>query len=484
MSNMTQNNQLYSDALQAFQRQAFSDCAITLEKILATDPQATQALELLGVCSQQMGNSDKALTCLSKAAKLAPDNPQVLNNYGEICRLSNDYPLAITLFKKAIALSPHQAQYHLNLANTYKLNKLLSDANVHYVKALEIEPGSSQYHISLGLFFEHVRQYEQALAIFTNAAKKFPHDTKVQTGFGMLSIQHGNFLPGFNAYEWRFHFPENYHAHPKNKYWKNEPLNGKTILCHAEQGFGDTLQFVRYCAGLKAMGANVVLEVQDALVPLLETIPSVHQVVTRGNRYTQYDYHAPLMSLPRLFKTTLEDLPVKTGYIPRPASRNVLKTYKSVLKVGLVWAGDPKHSNDHNRSMPFHYFHPLTGLDNVQLFSLQLGDAAKQCEDYVADKRVIDLTPHMNSFLDSAALFGELDLIITIDSAPAHLAGALGCPVWLMLPYIGEWRWLIERKDSPWYPSMQVFRQQAPGDWASVINQLKEALCATNLRII
>jgi hypothetical protein len=256
-------------------------------------------------------------------------------------------------------------------------------------------------------------------------------------------------------------------------------LAGRTILLHAEQGLGDTLQFVRYAPLVKARGGTVVLEVQEPLFSLVATCPGVDRLVALGAPLPPFDTHAPLLSLPGLLATDLASIPVEVPYLA--ADPALVEHWKAVrspvrwLKVGIAWQGNPRHVNDRHRSLPLARFEPLARLEGVRLLSLQRGPGSEQLAG-AAGWMTADLGDALECFRDTAAAIRNLDLVVTVDSAVAHCAGALAAPVWVLLPYAPDWRWLLGRDDSPWYPTMRLFRQAAPGDWDGVIDRVRVAL--------
>ena len=251
------------------------------------------------------------------------------------------------------------------------------------------------------------------------------------------------------------------------------------MLLSAEQGLGDTLHFVRYAPMVAARGGNVILHCQEALASLLGRIEGIGATVASGGDVPPHDVHVPLLSLPRIIGTTMEDIPENVPYIqPLPGKTDGWKAslqMHSGVKVGLVWAGDPKHANDRNRSMPAATLRPLFDVPNVQFFSLQLGERGEDANRFPAGA-VIDLSPQIASFEDTAAILAHLDLVITVDTAVCHLAGGMARPVWVLLAVAHDWRWFDGRDDSPWYPTMRLFRQKCAGDWTEVIGRVASAL--------
>jgi hypothetical protein len=261
--------------------------------------------------------------------------------------------------------------------------------------------------------------------------------------------------------------------------WDGSPLNGRTILLHAEQGFGDAIQFVRYVPLVAQRGGTVIIECHPQLVQLMQTLAGVQSIVPFGAPLPPFNCQSPLLSLPRIFGTTLQSIPTHCPYLSISTEYQdkwaaVMSAHPNVLRVGLAWAG--KSYPDPLRSCRLSDLALLATTNNVEFYSLQMGDGSEQANLPPSGMSLFNLTGQINDFADSAALIDQLDLVISIDTAVTHLAGALGKPVYLMLPYAPDWRWLLDRSDSPWYPTMQIFRQQQPGGWGEVITRVHAAV--------
>jgi hypothetical protein len=294
-----------------------------------------------------------------------------------------------------------------------------------------------------------------------------------------LRLSLGDFTAGWAEYEHRWHLPQVARLAVEAPMWAGEPLDGKTILLDAEQGFGDTIQFLRYVPLVAARGGRIVLRLQRSLVRLAASLPGELTIVTPGNRLGAFDLWCPLLSLPRVFGTRLESTPANVPYLGvRPA---LLDRWRrrlgglAGLRVGIAWAGDPRHVNDFRRSIAFASWVPLLAVPGVSWVSLQLGPTAGAVAT-LAPTRVLDLSAELTDFAETAGAIANLDLVIAADTAVVHLAGAIGAPVWTLLPFTPDWRWLLNREDSPWYPTMRLLRQPAPGEWDAVIAQTAERL--------
>jgi tetratricopeptide (TPR) repeat protein len=293
----------------------------------------------------------------------------------------------------------------------------------------------------------------------------------------------GRYAEGWQEYEWRWRKPDftSPSRHTDVPLWDGSPLHDRTIVLHAEQGFGDAIQFVRYARLVSSCGGNVLLECHPQLVSLFQGIHGVKSVRAFDEEFPAFDCQAPFLTLPRILGTTLESIPACLS-LSAPVEQLSKWQQRTALysgpKVGLVWAGSSIHRNDSFRSIPLRFLSTFAKLTDITFFSLQLGAAQRQLGQSPLAESVIDLTDQIRDFADTAALIEQLDLVISIDSAVAHLAASLGKPVYLMLPFAPDWRWLLERSDSPWYPTMHIFRQKQSGDWSDVISRVHTALAA------
>lgn len=322
-------------------------------------------------------------------------------------------------------------------------------------------------------------------------ARPYTHEElqdMVLAGMGGSLFKAGYLREGFRAWETRFLDPGYLEREgiPRQGRWPldvppwagpEEPLDGKTVLLWTEQGYGDAIQFIRYAPMVADLGARVIVGCQPELQRLFRTVKGVDAVYTLSElRQAHYDYHAPVLSLPYLFGTTVETIPATVPYVTAPAGASASLDAEGPLKVGLAWAGHPRQSEDARRSMPLRMMRPLLSLPGIDWYSLQVGAASAQINVLGLSGIVQDLSPRLHDFADTAAVIDQLDLVVTVDTSVAHLAGALGKPVWILLAHDADWRWMEYRLDSPWYPTARLFRQPWPGNWMSVIEDVREAL--------
>lgn len=390
------------------------------------------------------------------------------------------------IYRNILSLEPRNATA-LHLLGVVAAQTDHADAAVSLIgRAIKINRSVAEYHANHGNALRMLTRLNEAIAAYRQAIQLAPNYAEAWYNMGMAELLAGNFSEGWAHYEWRWktgppHIPRNF-AVPQ---WRGEPLNGRRILLYAEQGLGDTMQFVRYVPLVRGAGGEVILEAQSRLLPLLSELADGCKLVARGETLPDFDLACPLMSLPLAFGTSIETIPKNVPYLSIPAdlaeSYSQLSCIDERLRVGICWAGNPSHSSDRNRSMHLSYLKPILEMKQLQCFSFQMGKAAEQLDELSAridgDLPITNLEdPPSASFVETAAKFANVDLILTVDTSIAHLAGALNKPVWLLLAYDPDWRWMLKSTDSPWYPSMRIYRQPCIQDWASVIRQVKDDL--------
>jgi hypothetical protein len=327
-----------------------------------------------------------------------------------------------------------------------------------------------------------LHRYSEARSAFDRALSLQPQHIVARGKRALLALLTGDFAIGWADYEWRWkdkNFPHNpRYAHVPQ--WTGFDITSKTILLHSEQGLGDSIQFVRYAALVASRGAKVILQCQPEVVSLLAKVEGISEIVSNEQTPPRFDFQCPLMSFPAAFGTTLATVPATVPYLSTDPA--IVDRWQPRLaanakrKIGLVWAGRPTHRQDRARSIPLEKFAPLATVSDVQFFALQKGPAESEARNPPAGMGLISLGQDLIDFLDTAAVISQLDLLISVDTAVVHLAGAMNKPVWTLLPSVNDFRWLRDREDSPWYPSMRLWRQTTPGDWSSVIERMAEEL--------
>lgn len=482
---------------------------------LEHDPGMAVVYYNMGNSLRNMGDTARGVEAFREALRLKPDFPEAYHNLAVIHQELGELPEAICMIRQALELRPRYPAALHTLGELHQAQELYDDAIAAFTAALEANPDSARTWNSLGIVFQGLEQDERALACYRQALARVPAYPHALNNLGsvLLSLGRpaegimplrrlieadpgysdghwnlaccllacGDFEEGWREYEWRFrkHSPveERHCAIPR---WDGKPCAGKTILFWGEQGLGDTIQFIRYASLPVQWGMRVMVECQTpSLRPLIEGMPGIARVIVRGEEVPAADFQAPMLSLPLLLADKGFSISSRVPYLATtPGCRrrweDLLRESRG-LRVGLVWGGRQTHRN-RRRSCRLADFAPLASLTGITWFSLQVGDQAREAAAPPAGMQLVDLTPHIHDFADTAALLEQMDLVLTIDTSVAHLAGALGRPVRVLLPVGADWRWLTERDDSPWYPTMRLLRQGAPGDWSGVMAVLRDEL--------
>jgi tetratricopeptide (TPR) repeat protein len=488
---------------------------------VALEPDFAQAHFNLGLAHQSRGQTDLALSSYTQAIHCKPDYALALRHLGTLLQTQARYDEAIECHRKALALNPGDAEAHCNLASALKDQGRASEAIESYHRALAVQPDLAEAHFNLGVIYQGQERLEDAAESYRSAIRARSDYAAAHSNLGtvykfqgnlseamrcyeaglrsrddlaeahrnraLLRLLLGDFAAGWPEYEWRFRVPgARPHGFDQPR-WNGEPLDGGTVLVVAEQGLGDTIQFVRFAPLVKQRcGGQVLLQCPAALVELLKDVEGIDGFVTGEAAKQSFDRFVPMLSLPAVLGTTLDTIPSAVPYLsPQPARvehwRRELARF-SGFKVGIAWQGNPAYVADAQRSVPLAHFAPLADCPGVRLVSLQKHHGLKQLPPLAERLRIVNLGPLVDNasaaFVDTAAVMKNLDLVITSDSAIAHLAGALGVPVWVALPAVPDWRWLLARQDSPWYPTMRLFRQSRAGDWGGVFARIADELRA------
>ncbi len=348
-----------------------------------------------------------------------------------------------------------------------------AEAENCYHEALRLNPRYAEAHNNLASALQALGRHEEALAGYDLALLYQPDSASAHWNRSLAWLQQGDYQRGWPEYEWRWRRDRVVRRRLPGAPWDGAPLDGRTLLIYPEQGLGDQIQFVRYAPLARQQGGRVVVECPPALLGLFATCPGIDQLVAEGTPLPPFDVHVPVMSLPHRLGTTLETIPAAVPYLSADPAR--VASWAEVLagipgyRVGIAWQGNPRHAWDRHRSIPLARFAPLAQVPGVRLVSLQKGPGVEQLRG-LAERLPVAVLPDgpEGTFLDTAAVVSQLDLVVTADTALAHLAGALGVPVWVALSAHSDWRWLRDREDTPWYPSMRLFRQATLGDWPGV----------------
>ncbi len=455
-----------------------------LERAVALRPQDAGFHYNLGVARHMLGQTAEAAASYRQALRFQPDNTAAFDNLGHALLALGQHAEARKHLEEAIRLRPNHADSYNRLGIVAREQGRLEEAVAHYRKAIQLAPDLAAAYHNLGLALAELGRYDEALACYEQAAQLNPGHSEARFARAMTWLLLGDFERGWRDYEYRWQYrPAPKPAGPQ-PLWDGAPLNGQTILLWAEQGLGDTIMFIRYAALVKQQGGTVLVQCPAKLTRLLSSCPGIDRLVPHNAPLPSYDVQAPLLSLPRILGTTLETVPAHVPYLF--ADRDLIESWRRELspwegfRVGIAWQGDPAYRGDRDRSIPLRYFAPLARVAGVRLISLQKGSGTEQLDEVASQFPVIDLGGRLDetgdAFVDTAAVMKNLDLVVTSDTAVAHLAGALGVPVWLALTFAPEWRWLLERQDSPWYPTMRLFRQVRRGDWESLFTRMADEL--------
>ncbi len=498
-----------------YQLKEYDSAISSIEKALQLKPNDADAYFNLGNAFVDTSQLDNAITCYQKALQINPNIFEVYNNLANVFMEKGQIDNAIISYQKAIEFNPNIVDSYDNLGTALIKKKQFDEAISCYQKALQVNPNSADIYNSLGVVFHKKRQYDQAIIYYKKALQlnsKFalaycniakalyqigqieeaviyykktlilePNLSDAHHNMALSLLLSGDFEQGWKEYEWRKKLTNIYDRDFSQPLWNGSDISGLTILLHAEQGFGDTIQFIRYAPLVAQRGARVIVECMKELRSLIRNVEGIDYILTRGEQLPKFDMHCPLPSLPLLFNTNMESIPANIPYFTANTIlvqrwRGKIHNDKSKLKIGLTWLGNPNHVNDETRSCSPKIFLPFDNLANITFYSLQKRMSTEGIENLPKGIKLVDYTKEINDFSDTAAIIENLDLVISVDTSVAHLAGALGKPAWILLPFVPDWRWLLNREDSPWYPTIRLFRQPSLGDWGSIITKIKDEL--------
>ena len=460
----------------------FADALADLDAVVALRPDFSEAFNNRGNVFQDLKRYDEALADYAKAIALKPKNADAFCNRGNVYKHLEQHEQALAEYDKALALAPDHTEAIYNHGTTLMELRRFDQALADYNKAVPLKPGHADALYNRGTMLMGLRRVEEAIANFDEALALKPDHADAFWNRAFARLLLGYSRQGWDDYEvrWRTKELDAARRDLKQPQWQGDAdIAGKRILLHAEQGFGDTIMMARYARRLADMGAHVILDVPLPLVPLMEQIDGI-TVVTQGHALPDFDLHCPMMSLPRAFNATPDNIPADVPYLRAPAAH--LEKWRQRLpqagglRVGLSWAGREAFKHDATRSIGLPRMLPLLARTNIQFFALQKDLRPGDAEILREHPRIVQLGDAIESFADSAAIVSQLDLVIACDTANAHLAGALARPVWLLLPFVPEWRWLLGRDDSPWYPTARLFRQDKLDDWSGVIDRVAAEL--------
>ncbi|NET41067.1 MAG: tetratricopeptide repeat protein [Okeania sp. SIO2B3] len=504
--------ELLQTAVEKYKAENFEEAEQICHLIIQDKPDVAGAFEILGLCARKTGNTNLVITYFRKAISLNPNNEQThLNlavalkkqqkfneaiihnqivlsrkpnyaeawhNLGDIFKDKGEITESILCYQKAVNIKPNYADVYQNWGNIEKAQGNLLAAKNLYQKALSIKPNYADAYNNWANIEEAQGNLLLAKNLYQKALELNSEHIHAHFGLAFILLKQGDFIQGFSEYEWRLQRKDLIRSFSQ-PLWDGSNFQGKILLVYTEQGLGDSIQFIRYIPLVKKLGGRVIVEYnQPGLKLLFTTISGIDELFFKGESLPDFDIHIPLMSLPRIFGTTPETIPAEIPYLSVPKSINfpIPLAPEKNLKVGICWQTNSTNKNSHERSCPVEYLQPIINIDTVNFYILQKEVSSADLEWLNSQTKIHNNGTSFNNLADTAAAIKQLDLVITIDTVIAHLAGALGKPVWVMLNFDSDWRWLIDREDSPWYPTMRLFRQPKIGDWHSVFIQVKEAL--------
>ena len=470
-------NNLGNSCVECFR---FARALEAYDRAIAIESASADAWSNRGLALRGLHRPDDAIASFKRALEVDPRFTNAYVNLGIVLKEQKRSDEAITAFEKARAIRPNDAALLCNFASVYESRGEYERMRELAELAATLDDSFTEPHVLRGNYYMERGDYANAEGAYQRARSLDADNRNANWNLALIWLLHGDYRRGWAQFEWRKRLQSVLVEHREyaGKPWNGESLEGRTILLHAEQGLGDAIQFVRYAAVLKGRGAaRVIVEVAAAVADLLASTTGVDQVVVRGATLPAFDVHASLMDLPRLCGTILETIPATIPYLEAPVRpvSSLISAPNGVVRIGIVWAGNPMHQRDHLRSVELSQLAPLFDLPNTQFFSLQKGGPEAELAKLSAG-RVVDLSPHLADFRDTAAAIEQLDIVLTVDTSVAHLAAALGRETWIMITHVPDFRWMIGRGDSPWYPTVRLFRQPAPRDWASVLGNVRRAL--------
>jgi tetratricopeptide (TPR) repeat protein len=477
-----QINFLLNKSVEALRNSNIGSAELYLNQAQKLQAKNPHILRLLGVIAAQRRQYNVALKFLNDSLKILPKNSHTLSNLGNVYAELKEYGNALDAYNNSIKIDPKNEEAWANKANVLYLLGYYDDSIAHHEKALSLRPDYHEEWVNKGNVLKALKRFDDAIYHYDKALELKSDFKEALWNKSLCLLLLGNFETGLPLYESRWRSMIESEIGGRRLFnqpaWLGiNPLSNKTILIYGEQGLGDFIQFSRYVKLVADLGARVILEAPESLVDLMCNLEGIHDLIVKGQDLPPFDFHCPLMSLPLIFKTNLQNIPSKCRYLEVGNSKKSLE-WKNRLgpklkpRVGLVWSGNANHKNDHNRSILLRELAPFLP-SHLEYISLQ-----KEVRE--VDKTALSLNTNihsfhdfLNDFVDTAILINNLDLVISVDTSVAHLSGALGKRTWILLPYVPDWRWLLDREDSPWYPSVSLYRQHNISDWKSVLAKVK-----------
>ena len=473
---------LTSEAFKYHQEGNLKEAKNIYEQILKHKPNHFDALQLLGILYGQINKKDKAIKLLELALQIKPDDAATLNNYGVILTEVNRTNDSYEVLDKATNIKPDYAEAYSNKGNTLKLLEKYDDAVKAYSKAIQLKPNYAEAYNNRGVIYKELSQMNLALKDLKKAISLKPDYPEANSTMGVTLLLTGNFSKGWEQYEWRWKDlsdPSVIRSFKQPLWDGKKSLKDKSILLYSEQGLGDTIQFSRYILLIKALGAKVILETHKELLNIVGSIDSNITIILMGQTLPHFDFQCPLLSLPLKFGTGLKNIPSPNRYIW--ADKRIVPKWKKKIGsqkkplIGLAWEGNPLHKNDYNRSILLAELIPHLPK-KYEYIGLQKDIRESNLKTLKRSSMIDNLIDNNVSMDDTAAIIENLDIVISVDTSVAHLSASMGKPTWILLPFVPDWRWLLNRNDSPWYKSVKLFRQEKRGNWELVFKDLNKKL--------
>jgi tetratricopeptide (TPR) repeat protein len=461
-----------------YEEERFAAAAEHFRHALAIEPSQFDALVGLAHASAERSDYTTSADALKKALAIQPSDADLWNDYGNAMLKLEGRQAADAAYLNALALQPDSNLAHYNYANFLLQQNRVNDAADHYRSVLSVEPDHIAARINLASCQKLLGDLDAAVATYRQVLQRSPEPAQNRLNLALTLLSHGNFKEGWPLHEARLEFPSEQARVYPYPHWSGESLAGKTIFIWGERGYGDEIQFVRFLPTLRALGARVIFECRLELHDLLQRANLCDKLVIANSASIDegIDYQLPLLSLPLLLGidsySGLSSNPYLSADAVRASDWKKRLGDQARLRVGLVWAGNPQHQNDARRSIPFAQFSCVSQRSDIAFYSLQKNSGQWDC----SSAGITDHTDEFNNFSDTAAFIEHLDLVISVDTAVAHLAAAMGKPTWVLIAADFDWRWFAERHDCPWYPSVRLFRQCKPGDWGRVLEEVNQAL--------
>ncbi|MHC4624753.1 MAG: tetratricopeptide repeat protein, partial [Planctomycetota bacterium] len=476
---------LHSLAMIAYQAGRYEAALELLREAVADSPQVPQFHNTRGLVLEALGKFNQATQAYERAVSLKPDYAEAYHNMGIAMLAQGQYVEAVKKCRKAISLTSGYAQVYNTMGFCLERQGRCAEAVQSYKRAVQLAPDFAEAHNHLGVVFSAMDRHEEAIEHYRRAVQTDPEYAEAHWNLSLALLLTGRLAAGWKEYEWRCNPGLGMTTYPHcydEPQWDGSSFAGNRLLVHYEQGLGDTIQFVRYLPAVKARGGTVILEVRKPLIDLLRRFPGVDELVEASldmKPAMEFDLHVSLMDLPGLLGTTLDNVPAGVPYLYADSAKAGYwreKLSGPDFKVGIVWSGSSMYERNHVRSCRLEYFASLAAVEGIKLYGLQKDGPASQLEELAAQIPVTNLAEHLHDFSDTAAVIENLDLIVSVDTSVPHLAGAMGKPVWVLICSTPAWQWMLDRQDSPWYPTMRLFRQKESGDWQGVFRDVVEQL--------